>query len=360
MFLQEDVPKCIDRLYLYDIVIENRKRVIKVDKKEFLTPRERTLRAFNFERGDRVAANMGVPEQYAARFEEKYGPDYAGRFNHHVMAGCMPVLAWPTAPGIWVDDDGIDKVWWYTEPLFKDYDEAAKLELPDPRNPHVFDNLYKSLKEEPDNAKALCVWGPFTHLHNMRLMDNIYTDIYDDPDGMHRIIKRIMDIQNDMIRQAVELPFDVIYYMDDIAASRSLLMSRDTICEFILDYFEEGAAITKKAGKKLAFHSDGNVTDILDDLYRIGFDAINPMQPQFNDFGDFMRKFDGKMIVLGGIDNTEIVPLGTPEEIRAHVEDVFGTLGKNGGLIMATHQIRNVTSFENWEALLGAIYDCWY
>ena len=135
-----------------------------MSKKTFLTPRERTMRAFNFERGDRVASGFGVPEQYAAQFEAKYGPDYKERFNQSCMSLCIPTLAWPGAPGKWVED-GKDKVWWYTDVLFHDYDEADKLVFPDPRNsPDVFANLEKNLKARPDNAQACAIIGPITAL----------------------------------------------------------------------------------------------------------------------------------------------------------------------------------------------------
>jgi len=318
------------------------------------------MRAFNFERGDRVAAGFGVPAQYAEQFEAKYGPDYGLRFNHRCLCNCIPKLTWPNAPGKWVDD-GKDKVWWYTAPLFEDYRDADKLVFPDPRNsPDVFESLEKNLKERPDHAMACAIIGPITILHGMRLQDNIYTDVYDDPDGVHRTIKRIMDIQTDLVRQAVALPFDIIFYMDDIASSKGLLMSREMLCEYVLDYFEEGIEIAKKHGKKVAYHTDGNVMDLLDDMHRVGIDCVNPMQPQFNNFEEFMRKFDGKMMVWGGIDNLDVIPFGTPEDVKNHVEYVFSTLGKNGGLIMGTHEIRSPVTFENWEALLGTIHDCLY
>ena len=331
-----------------------------MEKKSFLTPRERTLRAFNFEKGDRVASVFVATGEYAERLKEKYGPDIIDHLDGRALSECIPSLAWPSAPGKWVEESG-DKIWWYTDVLFNDYEEADKLELPDPRNsPHLFDNLHKSLKEIPNNAKVCNIFGPLTLLHGMRNVANLYADVIEDPDGLHRLIKRVMDIQTDVVRQAVELPYDIIYFQDDIAASRALIMSPKTTCEFVLDYFQEAIAIAKKAGKKTAFHSDGNVTDILDDLYRIGIDAVNPMQPQFNDFEEFMRRFDQKMLVFGGIDNYDVLPYGTPEDVKNHVEYVFNTLGKNGGLVLSTHQIKNPVSDENWDAFYSAIYNCWY
>jgi len=331
-------------------------------RKAYLTPRERVLKTYAFERGDKVVSGFRVPEIHAARFEEKYGPNYGEIFHEGVGGGslCLPQMPWPSAPGKWIDD-GKDPVWWFTGPLYEDYDQADKLELPDPRNtPNIFANLEKNLKDNPDGAQAFAVFGPFTILHGMRLMDNLYTDIYDDRAGLHRLIKRVMDIQTDLVRQAVELPFDIIHYMDDMGSSTGLLMSPAMTREFIFDYFEEGIQIAKKHGKHVEYHTDGDITDLLDDAYRIGIEGVNPLQPQFNDFEAFAKKYDKKLVANGCLDNVGILPFGTPEEVRAHVEYAFNTLGKNGGLSFGCHEIRNPVSFENWEALLLAIADCWY
>jgi len=320
-----------------------------------MTPRERVIRALNFEKADRVATYLSVPGQYYSKFESKYGANWLDYFKMSDLDECIPLLAWPSSPG-----KTVDGVFWFTDNILKDYSKAHELIMPDPRAAGVFDNLYRNLKANPDSAKVCNIFGPFTILHACRNVANLYSDVLEYPDELHALIKRVMDIQTDIIRQAVKLPVDIIYFQDDIASTRGLIMSPQMIKEFILDYFEEGIAIAKKAGKKVAFHSDGNVTDILDDLCKMGVDAINPMQISCNDFDAFRRNYGGKMAVFGGIDNSFIIPNGTPEQIVAHVENLFKTFGYNGGLIMATHEIRGYVPFESYDALFYTMQNCRY
>lgn len=48
--------------------------------------------------------------------------------------------------------------------------------------------------------------------------------------------------------------------------------------------------MAKKTRKHVVFHSDGQVTDILDKLAEAGIDAVNPLQPEFNDFQAFIQE----------------------------------------------------------------------
>jgi hypothetical protein len=54
------------------------------------------------------------------------------------------------------------------------------------------------------------------------------------------------------------------------------------------------------------------------------------------------------------------VPKGTPEEIHAHIRWLFENVGRNGGLIFASHMIDNTTPRENFMALFEAISQCIY
>jgi len=126
--------------------------------------------------------------------------------------------------------------------------------------------------------------------------------------------------------------------------------------EFVLPYASELAEIARKYNIPVMFHSDGNVSELLDHLIKIGVCAVNPMQPHLNDAGQFKEKYGDKLAVYGGLDNCYIIPDGTPEDVREHVSEVFNILGKSdGALIFSTHDIPEYTPKENIEALISTI-----
>lgn len=158
----------------------------------------------------------------------------------------------------------------------------------------------------------------------------------------------------------VKLPIAAVYFQDDIASSSGLVYSLPMIEEFVFDYFAEGIREARKAGKFVLFHSDGCVMSILDKLVEMGIHAVNPLQNDFNDFKLFKEKYHGKLAVYGGMDNTRVIPDGTAEDVKRHVEEVFQVLGRDGGLILSSHDIPLHCPKENVDAMVEAIKQCSY
>jgi len=320
-----------------------------------MTSKERVIKQLNFEKTDRVPFNFWMDRRLLADYEKNLGEDF--RITHYDadVIETFPLLEWPQGKG-----EERDGSFWFTEPLIKDWNEAEQLVMPDPEEEKVYSHIYANLKKYPEKAIFVNIPGPFTLLHGMRLMDNLFFDVYDHPDALHKITKRIMDIQNKVIEKVIRLPITAVYFQDDIASSSGLLLSVPMIEEFILDYFKEGIHMAKKAGKYVVFHSDGNVTGILDKLVEIGINAINPMQPEFNDFIAFKKNYHGRLAVYGGIDNTKIIPDRSISEIQDHISYIFNTLGQNGGLIMSSHDIPIHCPRENVDAMVQQIIKCKY
>ncbi|MDR0405729.1 MAG: hypothetical protein LBH54_02915, partial [Clostridiales bacterium] len=273
-----------------------------------MTSKERVEKALCFEKTDRIPFNFWMDRRLLNRYELNFGKDF--RVNHYQadVIETFPNLNWPQ--GEHKEENGSI---WYTKPVFEDWEQADRLVMPE-ITADTFSDIKTKLDLYPDKAIFVNIPGPFTVLSSIRLLDNLYLDVYDVPSELHKLIKRIMDLQNKVIEEVVKLPITAIYFQDDIAASKGLIMSLDMIKEFIFDYFQAGIAMAKRNNKFVVYHSDGKITDALDTLLEMGVNAVNPLQPEFNDFAEFKRKYHKKLAVYGGIDNTKIIPDGTPEE----------------------------------------------
>lgn len=320
-----------------------------------MTSKERVIKALNFEKADRVPFNFWMDRRLLSRYESELGDNF--RVTHYGadVIEAFPLLLWPS--GEFIEKDGSN---WFTKPALEDWKELDKLVMPDPQIERVYDDIKSKLQRFPDTAIFVNIFGPLCVMHGIRLLDNVYYDIYDYPEELHRLIKKIMDIQTEVIRNVVKLPIAAVYFQDDVATSSGLLLSRPMIDEFVFNYFEEGIEIARKAAKPVVMHSDGDVTDVLDRMAEIGINAVNPLQNYVNDFDAFKSKYSGKLAVYGGLDNTKIIPDGTAEEVKRHVEEVFDTLGRDGGLIMSSHDISYHCPRENIDAMVEAIKKCTY
>jgi uroporphyrinogen-III decarboxylase len=94
----------------------------------------------------------------------------------------------------------------------------------------------------------------------------------------------------------------------------------------------------KDAGAtKVFIHCDGYDEDAFDLWVAAGIDATHPLEARMGmDPVAIREKYDGKLAIIGGLDNCEILPRGDRDEIERHVRHVLEA-GRGGGLVLAPH-----------------------
>ncbi len=113
---------------------------------------------------------------------------------------------------------------------------------------------------------------------------------------------------------------------------------------------------------KLFFHSCGNVRPLLPDFIETGVDILNPVHVRATGMNPVELKRDfGKDIVFwgGGVDTQDVLPHGTPQEVRDDVRRNVEALAPGGGFVFNTvHNIQADVPPENvvamWQALQEA------
>ena len=96
----------------------------------------------------------------------------------------------------------------------------------------------------------------------------------------------------------------------------------------------------------------------INDLIEMELDALNPVQVTSYDMGDtaaLKKRFGERITFGGGIDTGQVLPRGTPSDVRAEVRRRMHDLHRNGGYVLASvHNIQADVSPENicamWEA----------
>ncbi|MGC8627031.1 MAG: uroporphyrinogen decarboxylase family protein, partial [Acidimicrobiales bacterium] len=107
--------------------------------------------------------------------------------------------------------------------------------------------------------------------------------------------------------------------------------------------------------------SCGSVWDLLDDIVDAGFDALNPVQTSAAKMApEALEQRYGDRVTFwgGGIDTQQVLPFGTPEEVRAMVRERIETFGEGGGFVFSTvHNVQAGVPVENLVALYQAVDD---
>ncbi|MEW6751404.1 MAG: uroporphyrinogen decarboxylase family protein [Candidatus Latescibacterota bacterium] len=71
-------------------------------------------------------------------------------------------------------------------------------------------------------------------------------------------------------------------------------------------------------GLKCLFHSDGQLMEVMDDLLETGIDGLNPIETVAGmGLAEVRQRYGHRLFLAGGIDMSQLLSRGTPEEVRA-------------------------------------------
>lgn len=116
--------------------------------------------------------------------------------------------------------------------------------------------------------------------------------------------------------------------------------------------------IHQHTGWKSFIHSCGSVAALIPDFIDAGFDILNPVQISAAgmEAQGLKAKFGDQITFWGGgIDTQNILPFGSPQEVRQQVKQNLFTFGKDGGFVFNTiHNVQAGVPTENLTALYRA------
>lgn len=344
-----------------------------------MTSRERVFAALNHQQPDRCPVDLMLEtttlktllNHFNAKSEQELHDIFETDIQFVFPASTAPIhQALPD--GTWYDQFGsrfrmVDNGYCqYAERIFYPLAEAEDLEdlkkydrWPDAAAfdwAHFADQI-GDLHEK--RVIKLHTGGLYEIAWGLRGQEQFLMDMALDPDMPHYIMDKICNYWCEFVRHALDAAgdkIDIVYTYDDIATQSTLIMSPRMLEEFVYPYHRKLNAIIKGYGKKILFHSCGSVVSQIDNLRKLPIDILNPLQPLAAgmDFSLLKNTWGDKLCFHGGIDIQELLPHGSPDDVRAAVKNNIATLGKNGGYILApAHYIQNDTPVEN----ILAMYD---
>ena len=131
--------------------------------------------------------------------------------------------------------------------------------------------------------------------------------------------------------------FDIDCYKfgDDWGTQQGLLVSPSIWRKVFKPRYAEQFKLIHDAGKKVWFHSCGQVFDIIGDLIEVGADVIELPQPDLEGVERLGEHFAGKVCFCCSIDHQRVAVSGTRDEIFAYARKLKQHLGANGGGFIA-------------------------
>ena len=229
-----------------------------------------------------------------------------------------------------------------------------------------------------DNTdKALLGWGASISFIGLSalLSDNITQGSLDEwlvmlmteKETAHEMMGRMTDAaiaQTKLYHQAVgDRCFAWGVASDDAGTQRGEFISPDLFDEMMKPHYKRFCDwVHANTNWKTYMHSCGAVFNYIPHWIDAGIDILNPVQISAAEMSPehLMEAYGGKIVFWGGgCDTQDVLPLGTPEQIRQHVKHNLEAFdAHNGGFVFTqVHNIQQDVPVENVEAMLAAAYE---
>jgi uroporphyrinogen decarboxylase len=195
---------------------------------------------------------------------------------------------------------------------------------------------------------------------HMTGLQKFMTDMAMGEPYIEALLDRTMEFSIAIGRRLVELGVDGIWTGDDFGAQNGMMISpemwRRLFKPRMAEVFRQFRAINPEV--VVMYHCDGAIAPILDDLIEIGLDVFNPVQPNVpgHEPHELKARFGDRLSFWGAIDQQQLLPNGSPDEIDADVKAKIEALGSGGGYMVApAHILQGDTPVENVEAFIEAV-----
>ncbi len=236
------------------------------------------------------------------------------------------------------------KTTWITEYLIKKHEDIDLIEKYMP----VAKLDKKKVEAEYDvvgDAGILrgFVWGDQAGCwqHACCLMDvqKLILEAIDNPDWVHRLMQILLDKKLQFIEESLDgAKFDLIETGG--GAGSDTLISPDLHRQFCMPYARQMHRALHKHGLLSTYHTCGGMMHILDLIVENETDASETLSPvgiggNITEPAKVRQVYSGKVAMIGGVDQFNILTSSTKEQLKAEVHRLFEGFGEDGGYIMS-------------------------
>jgi len=228
----------------------------------------------------------------------------------------------------------------YSACVIKEIEDYAKIKKVDYRTSkrmmmHI--DTCKQLVEKSNGELPVVafVFGPLGVLSMLRNQEDMYMDLYDDPDAVKAAAREINETLKEYTAALVDTGVSGIMF-DTLFASGTI-MSKDMWVEMEGGLVKELADVVHGKNSLVMIHNCGQRI-----YFDVQIEAMNPCAISFlyppddcNDLTECKEKYGDKVALIGCVTPAKAV-IGTDEEWDAECKEQIDIFKKGGGFMLAT------------------------
>ncbi len=355
-----------------------------------MKPKERVIRALRNQEPDRIPIFANLTPQIAEKLGKKMGLPYksvdsflSNRISYNEIllklgndAVGIGAARSKESPTIMMEDGRLKDEWGIVYDEIGLYYEAVERPLAE-----VVDiadlNKYKFPSADASGRFELAEKMVEKYGNEYAIIATLETTMFEKAWGLVGMEKYLMDLSAknpytielldrlkeysiDCGKKLIKLGADVIWTGDDFGTQKGMMISPNMWREIFKPRYKEVFDELKKTNPDIiiAYHSCGSIRPIIADMIEIGLDVLNPIQPKAldMDLADLKKTYGKEIAFFGGIDIQDVLPNGTPEDVRVEVKKKIRAAGEGGGYLLApAHNIQPDTPFKNIFTLFESV-----
>ena len=343
-----------------------------------MKPRERVLKAFRKMSGnpdrvpvqfemcrqllDHFGEKLGIPVKYTNNLYEDVTYRISGNEVRTAMGCDVVVTGAGTADdfkakkfddGTWLNEYGMRmrqgdiyvEVAEYPLAHIETAADVAAYSFPDANAPGRYrdaETLVNKYKEEYFIIGDIEV-TIFSLAQQLVGMEKLMMDMALGAEYLQPLFEACTDFQIEIGQNLAKLGVDAFWVGDDFGSQTDLLFSVKMFESLLRPHYERLIQSIKNAKPDIIpiLHCDGAVSKLLDTIRDVGFEVFNPVQPGVPGHGpkELKDRFGDRFVFWGAIDQQELLPNGTDEELEADIMEKIQILGKNRGYMISPAHI---------------------
>ena len=177
-------------------------------------------------------------------------------------------------------------------------------------------------------------YGPFERLHSLMTFEDALIAMYEEPELVEEIISAITDWKIEAMGHIIDnVQPDIIHSHDDWGSKTALFFSPQKFRDILKPHYTRLYKYIKSRDVLVQHHSDGFCQGLECDIYEMGADMLQGVLPT-NDIQLMKKNTEGKMLILGGIDNEVVDHADVAEDvIRAEVRRAIDVYAPGGAYL---------------------------
>ncbi len=197
----------------------------------------------------------------------------------------------------------------------------------------------------------------FSLAHQLVGMEKLLIDMMMETEYVIPLFEACAEFQTQVGLRLIEKGVDAIWFGDDFGTQMSLIIPPDTFRSQLKPIYTRMIDRFKEAKPDIIpiLHCDGAVSELLVDIYEMGFEVFNPVQPGVPGHlpADMKNNFGELFSFWGAIDQQDLLPKGTDDELEKDIVEKISILGRNGGYMIApAHILQNDVSPDRVEKFI--------